>query len=132
MVGTLPNNVRPSAPVPPTPKLAPDPALLQIEGRWKGLAARYEFIRQNGGYRVTQFNLLGMKIGEGEAVVSDGLLAMTVRNKFTGPMTVDLQLSGKRLSGTMRGFIPLPVTLKRAQIKYRRDENLRKTPCNRI
>jgi len=111
--GTLPDG-RPTAPVPPKPKLAPDPALLQLEGRWKALGWRYEFVKQNGGYRVTQFNFLGMKMGEGEAEASGGVLTLTVRNKLTGPMTVDLQLSGNRLSGTTRGLIPLPLTLKRA------------------
>jgi hypothetical protein len=111
--GTLPDR-QPTPPVPPKPQLPPDPALLQLEGRWKALGWRYEFAKQNGGYRVTQFNLLGMKIGEGEAEASGGLLTLTVRNKFTGQMTVDLQLSGNRLSGTTRGLIPLPVTLKRA------------------
>lgn len=112
--GTLPDGGRPTPPVLPKPKLGPDPALLQLEGRWKALGYRYEFVRQNGGYRVTAFNLLGMKIGEGEAEVSGGVLTLTVRNKLTGPITVDLQLSSNRLSGTTRGLIRLPITLKRA------------------
>jgi len=100
--------------VPPKPKLAPDPALLQLEGRWKALGGRYEFVKQNDGYRVTQFNLLGMKIAEGEAEASGSVLTVTVRNRLAGPITVDLQLSGNRLTGRTRGLIPLPVTLKRA------------------
>jgi hypothetical protein len=75
---------------------------------------RYEFVKQNDGYRVTQLNLLGMKMGEGEAEASGSVLTMTVRNKLTGPMTVDLQLSGDRLTGTTRGLIALPFALKKA------------------
>jgi hypothetical protein len=75
---------------------------------------RYEFVKQSGGYRVTQFNLLGMKIGEGEAEASGSVLTLAVRNVLTGLMTVDLQMSGDRLSGTTRGLISLPITLKRA------------------
>ena len=100
--------------VPPKPKLAPDPALLQLEGRWKGLASRYEFVKQNDGYRVTQFNLLGMEIGEGEAEASGSVLTLTVRNKLGGSTTSDLQLSGNRLTGRARGLLPVPFTLKRA------------------
>ncbi len=100
--------------VPPKPKLAPDPALLQLERRWKALGARYEFVKQNNGYRVTQFNLLGMKIAEGEAEASGSVLTMTVRNILLCSTTVDLQLSGNRLTGRTRGLIPLQVTLKRA------------------
>jgi hypothetical protein len=98
----------------PQPTLAPDPALLQLEGRWKALGARYEFVKQNNGYHVTQFNILGMKIAEGEAEASGSVLTVTVRNRFTGSVTTDLQLSGNQLTGRMRGPIPLPVTLKRA------------------
>jgi hypothetical protein len=113
--GTVPDAGRTSTPiVPPKPKLAPDPPLLQLEGRWKALGGRYEFVKQNDGYRVTQFNLLGMKIAEGEAEASGSVLTVTVRNKLVGPMTVDLQLSDNRLIGRTRGLIPLPVTLKRA------------------
>ena len=104
--------------VPPPPKHPPDPALLQLAGRWKGAGlsagVRYEFVKQNDGYRVTQLNLLGMKMGEGEAEASGSVLTMTVRNKLTGPMTVDLQLSGDRLTGTTRGLIALPFALKKA------------------
>lgn len=64
--GTVPDAtpVIPSTPfVPSQPKLAPDPALLQLEGRWKTLGWRYEFVKQNDGYRVTLFNLLGNEDG---------------------------------------------------------------------
>jgi hypothetical protein len=92
--------------------------LLQLAGRWKGagLSAglRYEFVKRNDGYRVTLFNLLGMKMGEGEATASGSVLTLTVRNKLTGATTVDLQLSGNRLTGTTQGLIPLPFALKRA------------------
>lgn len=116
--GTLPD-ATPAIPstafVPPQPKLAPDPALLQLEGRWKAALVRYEFVKQNDGYRVTQFNLLGMKLGEGEAEASGSVLTLTVRNRLTGlSTTVDLQLSGNRLTGTTRGIIPLPFALKKA------------------
>jgi hypothetical protein len=114
LTGPPPPDRTPSPPGPPKPKLAPDPTLLQLEGRWKARGWRFEFVKQNGGYRVTQFNLLGMKMGEGEAEASGGVLTLTVRNKLTGPMTVDLQLSGNQLSGATRGLIPLPITLKRA------------------
>lgn len=111
--GTLPDPTPPGGPPPPKPKLPPNPALLQLEGRWKAQGARYEFVKQNGGYRVTQYNFLGMKIGEGEAEANGGVLTLTVRNKLVA-VTADLELSGNRLSGTTRGLIRLPVTLKRA------------------
>lgn len=104
----------PNLPVPPPSRRPADPALLHLEGRWKAFGARYEFVKQNEGYRVTQFNLLGMKIAEGEAEASGNVLTMTVRNKLVGSTTADLQSSGDRLTGTLRGPIPLPITLKRA------------------
>ena len=61
----------------------------------------------------TQYNFLGMKVGEGEAEPRGRLLTMTVKNKFM-EVTADLRLSGNRLSGTTRAAIPLPVTLRRA------------------
>ena len=76
--------------------------------------SRYEFVKQNDGYRVTASNFFGMTIGEGEAEASGSVLTLTVRNKFTGPMTVDLKLGGNRLTGTTRGLIPVPFALKRA------------------
>ncbi len=112
----MPDRAGRTDPVPtkPTPKLPPDPALLQLEGRWKASGWRYEFVKQNGGYRVAQFNLLGMKMGEGEAQASGGVLTLTVKNKLTGPMTVDLHMSGNRLSGKTRGLLSFPFNLKRA------------------
>jgi hypothetical protein len=105
--------IDPGPPNPP-PKLSPDPALLQLAGRWKGGGRRYEFARQNDGYRVTRFNIFGMKIGEGEAEANGSVLTLTVRTKLAGPMTADLQLSGDRLRGRTRGLIPLPFALRRA------------------
>ena len=112
--GTVPDGPGPTPPVPPKRELKPDPALLQLEGRWKGLGSRYDFVKQKEGYRVTQFNFLGMKVGEGEAEASGNVLTLTVGNQLTGSMTVDLQLSGSRLTGRTRGLIPLPFALKRA------------------
>jgi len=99
---------------PPPPRSAPDPALQHLEGRWKSLGSRFEFVPQNDGYRVTQFNFLGMEIAEGEAEASGNMLTLTLRNKLTGSMTVDLQSRGNRLTGAVRGLIPLPFALKRA------------------
>lgn len=98
----------------PLTQLQPDPALLQLEGSWKGAGWRYEFIKQNYGYDVTQYNLLGWNMGDGVAEVSGSVLTMTVKNKLTGSMTVDFQLSGDQLSGTIRGLISLPLILKRS------------------
>ena len=113
--GAVPDPVQtPTPTVPPKPNPAPDPALLQLEGRWTVPGARYEFVKQNEGYRVTQFNLLGMKMAEGEAEACGSVLTMTVRNVLFGSTTVDLQLNGNRLTGRTRGLIPVRVTLKRA------------------
>lgn len=116
--GQIPPRRHPLPPPPPTlpvePALVhPDPALLHLEGRWKGFGARYEFVRENGGYRVTQFNFLGMRIAEGEAESSGNVLTMTLRNKLMST-TADLQFDRDRLTGKTRGLIPLPITLKRA------------------
>lgn len=111
--GTAPDPHGPDEPG-PLPDLPPDPALLQLEGSWKALGSRYELAKQNDGYRVTQFNFLGMRIAEGEAKASGNVLTLTVRNKLTGAITADLRLSGNQLTGKVRGLIPFPVTLKRA------------------
>lgn len=116
-IGTVPDpapDPGPGIPSPfvPPPNLAPDPALLHLEGRWKAVGSRYEFVKQNDGYRVTLFNLLGMKIAEGEAEASGSVLTMTVKNRLM-TTTSDLQLSGDRLTGRTRGLIPLSVSLKR-------------------
>lgn len=117
----IPSDVTPSPVAPPKPKLPPDPALLQLAGRWKGTGwtgtgLRYEFVNQNGSYNVTAFNFLGMKIGEGEAEASGSVLTLTVRNKLTGgiAITVDLQLSGNRLAGKTKGLISQPFAIERA------------------
>jgi len=115
--GNLPDKPITGVPpnVTPTPKLTPDPALLELAGRWKGAAgSRYEFVKENDGYHVAQFNLLGMEVGEGEAVVSGSVLTLILRNKLTGTTTIDLRLSGNRLSGVLRGLFSLPFALKKA------------------
>jgi len=115
--GRLPDVVASGGPIPfapPQPTPAPDPALLQLQGKWKALGSRYEFVKQNDGYHVTQFNFLGMKVAEGEAAASGGTLRLTLRNPFTGPITLDLELNGDQLTGRAQGLMPVPVTLKRA------------------
>jgi hypothetical protein len=100
---------------PSPPPLPPNPELLKLAGRWKGGGARYELVRDNRGYHVTTFNLLGWKIGEGQATISGSTLTVTVRTLWC-MSTADLQLKGDILQGVMRilGGLPLPFTLRRA------------------
>ena len=95
--------------------LPPDPELLKLTGRWKGGMNRYELVRDNGGYRVTMFNLFGGRIAKGQATINGSTLTLTVTG-FAGSTTVDLKLKGDRLQGVSRvfGALSLPLTLRRA------------------
>jgi hypothetical protein len=99
---------------PPPPPLPPDPELLKLTGRWKGGLGRYELVRDNGGYRVTLFNLVGWKVGSGQATINGSTLTLTIKT-FGSTNTADLQLNGGRLQGVMRilGGLPLPFALRR-------------------
>ena len=102
-------------PPPPLPPLPPDPELLKLTGRWKGGLGRYEFETDNGGYRVTMFNLFGWKIATGQAKISGSTLGLMIKSLGV-TMTADLQLKGGRLQGVMRpsAGLPRPLTLRRA------------------
>lgn len=99
----------------PQPSSSPDPELLKLTGRWKGSMSRYELVRDNGGYRVTVFNLFGCTIGKGQATINGSTLTLTVKG-FAGTSTADLRLKGDRLQGVGRvfGALSLPFTLRRA------------------
>ena len=92
-----------------------DPELLKLTGLWKGGMGRYELVRNKEGYRVTMFNILGWKIGTGQATISGSTLALTVRTLGV-TNTADLHLKGGKLHGVMRtlGGLPLPLSLRRA------------------
>jgi hypothetical protein len=96
------------------PPLPPDPALLKLTGRWKGGGGRYEFVSDNGGYRVTVFNLFGWETGSGQATIVGSTLTLTIKTLGT-TNTADLRLDGGRLQGVMRilGGLPMPFVLRR-------------------
>ncbi len=100
-------------PSPPPSLSQPDPELLKLNGSWKGGGARYELVRDNGGYHVTMFNFMGWRIGDGEATVHGNTLTLTVKTMW-GTNTADLHLDAGRLHGVTQGLLPLPFALRPA------------------
>lgn len=71
-----------------------------LEGRWSMAGGWYEFYREGDEYRVVAGGPTGLT-DEGSATRDGNLVRLHIRSTFLGDYTLELQLSGNTLQGTI-------------------------------
>jgi hypothetical protein len=108
--GTVGDSAAAGAPAPR--RRQPDADVLA--GRWNAAqGGSYEFVKQGGGYRLTEYGPIG-QTGTGTATLSGHTVTLDVNNVVLGRYTVRLQLGGDTLQGQLNVMgMPMPLVLTR-------------------